>query len=99
MRAIIQNVPAWGNAARELKKLGVHFDRVIVPQGFHEVYYTKEVVPYDLLHYYFMQGDCDVAYWTPIMNTLAVLKQPRLWDKKIITRSRVVNPWVEGGMP
>jgi hypothetical protein len=87
---IIQHVDYWSQAKQILEAMGFQFDRVLVPQGHREQsqYCPQHTIAYDLLHWHFMVGDADIAYWTPIMNTLAILDAPRPWAQKFLANTR-----------
>jgi hypothetical protein len=82
---LIQNVTSQWDAEQRLKAKKIKWDRNWRPG-------IKRPRPYGYgeyedvgVHVYFMAGDCDVAYYTPLMNTLLIHDQPRgPWDKKLL---------------
>lgn len=43
------------------------------------------------IHEYFMVGDCDIAYFTPIMGTLRIHEKPRPWSREFLASTRVLR--------
>ena len=43
------------------------------------------------IHEYFMVGDCDIAYYTPIMKTLHIHAEPRPWSQQFLASTRVLR--------
>lgn len=67
------------NAIELLAKYGIQFDRAAantIPRwSFSGT--VREMGDF----VYFMMGDCDVAYWHSIMQTLVIHDKPRKWGK------------------
>lgn len=75
-------------ARAKLSELGIKFDRTIanvIESGRKQ--YTGDVIINKGIHRYFMQGDCDVAYYTPLMGLLSVLDAPRKWHEYFLANS------------
>ena len=43
------------------------------------------------IHEYFMVGDCDIAYFTPITGTLRIHAKPRPWSPQFLASTRVLR--------
>jgi len=43
------------------------------------------------IHEYFMAGDCDLGYFTPIMGTLRIHAEPRPWHPSFLASTRVLR--------
>lgn len=44
------------------------------------------------IHVYFMiDEDTEVAYWTPIMHSLAILDTPRKWSQEFLAKTEIVK--------
>ena len=78
---IIENIPAWLSAKWKLEQMEITFDRVIA----HD--FNDDLSPFI---YYFMEGDCDVAYFTVDLNTLAIHDKPRQWGKCFLDKAKVI---------
>jgi hypothetical protein len=73
----ISDVPAWGNAMEILKEMGIEVDRPYVHRIYGKDWFTGRPKDNGYVHVYFndKQGR-EVAYYTPCMNHILVLKTP-----------------------
>jgi len=63
---------------KKLAELGVVHDHTHQELLGHRCWYSGRVIKQSGIHIYFQdEYDQDLAYWTPIMDTLAVLDTPR----------------------
>ena len=84
---VLQNVKCIQEAQDYLADNGIKYDRVVhhpLRPQFFETSYTRIGV-----HLYFMDGDQDVAYYTPIMQTLAINDKPRFWATNLLQSSEL----------
>jgi len=83
----IENVPAWGNAKDILTKRGVEVERSFRTVHYKRDYWTHEMKPYiiqELGVYFSNKSGVEVAHWSPITNTLVILKTPRVWAESFL---------------
>lgn len=76
-----------------LELFHIEWDRVCVDWMTERKYHYAhgwQTVRKDGIHRYFMKGDCDVAYYTPMMQTLHINAVPRRWAPESLMRTRNV---------
>lgn len=66
-----------------LKKKGIKWDRKVRDAIRTPRYFGGEDITPGV-HVYYMLGDCDVAYFTPLLGTLFIHKTPRRWAKEML---------------
>ncbi len=76
-----------------LAEKGVVFDRVCMETIRETNRYTGMTIRRDGIHVYFMRGNCDVAYLTPIMGCLRIHEQPRLFCQESLDCLRELGPY------
>lgn len=83
-----------GQAKQKLSELGIHFDKVIsmMLEGRRD-YFSGKATEVESIHRYFMQGNGDIAYYTPTMGSLAILDQPRAWSPDFLDKTVSVGDW------
>ena len=79
-------------AAKKLKELEITFDRCItLSKDQHPYYGYWHSYEKSNLHFYFMLGNKDVAYYTKFVNCLTIQDDPREWDKEFLDKTEIVT--------
>jgi hypothetical protein len=86
-----ENVSCLGEAKRILEEKGIKYDRVIVSKIYRNSWTTGLPTSEGGIHQYFMQGDCDIAYYTPTMGWLLINNKPRKWCKEFLENTEIVR--------
>lgn len=76
----IENILTVEDAARILKKKGIAFERkasvrLANPTAIGETNMKRAIV-------YFIDGNCDVAFYLPVAGALLIQDAPRLWSRE-----------------
>ena len=88
MRTIISNVTSVSQAIQILLERGIEFVDIAETPIYCKIYYSNRIERKDSVHKYFMnEQNKDVAYYTPIMNTLFIHSEPRTWGQKYIDKA------------
>lgn len=77
---LVHKVFHLGDAERAIAEHGLTFDRTITVPIPYRSYYGGEQRCHPGVHTYFMQGQCDIGYWTPLMSILVIHDKPRQWS-------------------
>ncbi len=88
---IIEKIETLSNALSELKNRNIQFEKIIHFPVYRGRFYSCAEEKKDGIHLHFMVGNCDVAYYTPIMKVLFILDKPRLWDENLLNKAEVLN--------
>ena len=83
---MIINVNSLWEAQQKLAELGINYNQIanlLVPVSDGSYGYPTTIAG---IHYYFMAGACDVAYYTPIMNSLFIHDAPRQWGTEMLSK-------------
>ena len=80
------DIESFCSAGDKLRELNIKWDRTIVDCWISKNYWGNPDKKYGI-HIYFMIGKSDVAYYTPIMKTLFVNDQPRLWGDENLSHT------------
>jgi len=80
MNQIIQDVQTWGDAKRKLAELGINWtiaqNQIL---GSHDPYTGRDRTAKGVHIYVFNVDGLEVAYYTPIMESMFVHDTPRIW--------------------
>lgn len=74
----VRRVSTVSSAKEVLAAAGLQFDRML-----HRPF-TSRFERQPSIHIYFMQGDCDVGYLTPMTDTLVLHDVPRKWHTSFL---------------
>lgn len=78
---------SFWEAKKILSENGVSFERVVVDDISVRNWKSGTDIILDGVHIYFMVGSADVAYYTPIMETMRIEDEPRQWHPDILART------------
>lgn len=81
---LFENVHYPSAALELLAANGIQFDRAIHHPPSNELYGEKRISKHTGFHIYFMMGECDVAYYTPAMQSLLIHEKPRQWGAETL---------------
>jgi len=86
----VVRVPSLSAAKEHLAKIGIRYDRIISDSVRSTDWYSGREKVTEGVHWYFMLGDCDVAYFTPLMSVLFVQDSPRKWCAEFVNAAREI---------
>lgn len=79
-----------GCAEDRLYELGLEWD-IIRVDVMRSLNWKGQVVEQRGVHMYFMKGDSDIAYYTPLMGTLHVNEAPRPWHQSLLAKTIIIG--------